>query len=395
MSGLNICLLSYEFPPMIGGEAAYTSSIAKTISNMGHNVIVMTSDTEGRMNTSNNENFKIKYISTIKTTPFESFLFNIRAKKALLDLLKSDKIDIIHQTYDYNTFPISKKKIKVPIVATIHHPFKDERKIIKANMSFIEYLNYLSRRRLHYLEKMQKKLCERADKIISVSTYTARSIIKEYGIPADKLEVIPNGVDINRFNPNVNGYKMRKKWNIHSEPIVLFVGRLDYNKGVRYLIEAFSKIIKDICDAKLVIVGQGPTINNIKYLINKYNLEKSVKLVGRVSDEELPKAYNASNIIVLPSLMEGFGISLLESMACGKPCIATRAGGVEDVILNGKTGFIVTPADSDSLYQAINDLLIDDDLVQEFGRNCRKRVDEYFTWDNIGKRTLAVYEKVL
>jgi glycosyltransferase involved in cell wall biosynthesis len=395
MSGLNICLLSHEFPPRIGGEASYASFIAKTISNMGHNLIIMTSNTEGQMNISNNENFNIKYISTIKTTPFESFLFNIRTKKALLNLLKTNKMDIIHQTYDYNTFPISKDKINVPIITTIHHPFKEERKLIKANLSFMEYLNYLSRRRLHYLEIMQKKLCERADKIISVSTYTARSVIKEFNIPPDKIEVIPNGVDINRFNPNINVEEMREKWGIQSEPIVLFVGRLDYNKGIKYLIGGFSKLIKDISDAKLVIVGQGPDRDHLNHLIDKHNLIKSVILAGRVENKDLPKAYCASNVIVLPSLMEGFGISLLEAMACGKPCIATSAGGTTDVVVDGKTGFIVPPSDPLSLYQAMYTLLSDDNLSQKFGMASRKRAEKNFAWDAIAKRTINLYEEMI
>lgn len=322
-------------------------------------------------------------------------MFNIRTKKALLNLLKTNKIDIIHQTYDYNIFPISKDKINVPIITTIHHPFKEERKLIKANLSFMEYLNYLSRRRLHYLEIMQKKLCERADKIISVSTYTARSVIKEFHIPPDKIEVIPNGVDINRFNPNINVEEMREKWGIQSEPIVLFVGRLDYNKGIKYLIGGFSKLIKDISDAKLVIVGQGPDRDHLKHLIDKHNLNKSIILAGRVENTDLPKAYCASNVIVLPSLMEGFGISLLEAMACGKPCIATSAGGTTDVVVDGKTGFIVPPSDPLSLYQAMYTLLIDDNLSKKFGMASRKRAEKNFAWDAIAKRTINLYEEML
>ncbi|MFQ6071080.1 MAG: glycosyltransferase family 4 protein, partial [Methanosarcinales archaeon] len=176
---------------MVGGEAVYTYNISKKVSNLVHCVKVITSDIGGKMNVSNDENFRLIYVHPIKKFPLKLFTFNIQAKKQLMDRCKKESIDIIHQTYDYYKIIIPKEKINVPIVATIHHPFTAERKFFKMNKNHTSYWKYLILRRIYFLEKMQKNLCERADGIIAVSRYTAQSIIEEYGIPKDKVEVIP------------------------------------------------------------------------------------------------------------------------------------------------------------------------------------------------------------
>jgi len=389
---MDICIISYEFPPWIGGEAKYAYNLSKTIYSNGHNVSVIASNIAGRMDPYK-EHFKLKYINHFKKTPLKLLSFNNQVKKQLNEMCNTEHIDVVHQTYDYNNIAISKETIKVPIIATIHHPFTSERKFFKNNKNIISYWSYLITRRIYFLEKKQECLCNEVDKIIAVSNYTARSIIEEYDIPKDKIEVIPNGVDINKFNPQISRVEFRKKWNI-SGPIILYVGRLDYNKGIEYLIKSFSKVVKYIPNAKLVLIGDGPQKNYINKMIDDLNLKKSIKQIIWVNDVDLPKIYASSDVVVLPSLMEGFGIVLLEAMACGIPCIATKAGGVEDVIDNGKTGFIVPPADVDVLYHAIYDLLTDEDLMQRFGVNSRKRVEENFTLQKISNQTLSIYKKM-
>ena len=391
---LNICLISYEFPPTTGGEGAYTYGLAKALSDSGHRVSVITADVKGRGRVLKNK-IKIIPITTIKKPGLKLFSFNINVKKKMKELceVQNSDIDILHHTNDYYFLFISEKY--APIVTTVHHPYVAERRFISANVPFFDYLRYLMRRPIYFHEQMEKITCEKADKIIAISKYTSRSIIKEYSISACKIEIIPNAVDVNKFNPKIAGYEIRERLNIQAAPIVLFVGRLDVNKGISYLLKAFSKIIEDLPDAKLVVVGEGPLKNNALSLLNKYNIKKSVMLIGRVSEEDLPEFYAASDLVVLPSLMEGFGITLLEAMASGKPCVATRAGGVEDAVINGETGLLVPPADSYSLYHAILRLLTDDKLSREFGTAGRKRVENYFTWDKVAKKTVEVYKEMI
>lgn len=393
MQSLNVCLISYEYPPQIGGEAVYTYGLAVALREIGDEVTVITATHDRSMNISDDGGLKIIRLPTSQVIP-KMFSFNKAAKK-ILETFESEKVDIIHNTSDYNGIVISSKQKKTPVIATIHHPYAQERRIYRANTNNREYVKYVLQRKINYLEFNSKILCKRADKLIAVSNYTARSVIEEYGIQPTKISVIPNAVDINIFNPDIDGTEFRKKLNIGSEKVILFVGRLDFQKGIEYLISAFSKIILDFPEVKLIVVGDGPLKNHVRAVISKYNLSGSIFLLGRVDVKDLPDIYAACDLFVVPSLMEGFGIVYLEAMACGKACIGTNIGGVEDVIADGRTGLLVPPADPKSIYLAIKSLLSDEDTLMRFGKEGRKRVLENFTWEKVAAQTLDVYKKSL
>jgi len=124
----------------------------------------------------------------------------------------------------------------------------------------------------------------------------------------------------------------------------------------------------------------------------RLRVDKNIIFLGKVSDEDLPKIYNMSEFLVLPSLLEGFGVVLLEAMACAKPCIATNVGAIPEIVEDGKTGLLVPPADSSALCEAMNKLLTDRKLSRELGENGRKKVEEIYSWEIIAKQTFAVYK---
>jgi phosphatidylinositol alpha-1,6-mannosyltransferase len=281
----------------------------------------------------------------------------------------------------------------IPIIATIHHPYTAEKRIIKEKLGYADSIRYSFYRRIDFLARMEKKICERVDRIIAVSNYTAKVLIDEYQVPSKNITVIPNAVDTNRFNPKIDGqHAIREKIGLHSEPIILFVGRLDHTKGMEYLIEAFSMLVKEIPDVKLVLVGKGPLKKSLQMHLNKSVLKKSVLFYGAASNNELPQIYAASNVVALPSLIEGFGIVLLEAMATAKPCVAAKAGGTEDAIEDGVTGFLVPHADSKALFEKIFILLEDKELSNKFGNAGRKRVEKMFTWERVAQQTIELYE---
>ena len=392
MGAMDIILLSYEYPPTIGGEGKYTQGLACALHDLGHRVYIVTVDT-GASGNFDKKNIHIIRVPIIKKLPgLKMFSFGVRLKKRCEEIWKAQDIDIVHQTYDFYKIPFSKKDIDAEIIATIHHPFFEERRAIRNFSNSLLYFHYFIHQRSEFLALMQRKVCERADKIIAVSNFTKKSIVNDYSISPHKIEVIPNGVDISKFNPDINGYGMRKKLGLECEPIILYVGKLEYNKGVDNLLIVFSKVVKGIPDAKLIIVGSGSQEKRLKNLANRINITKSVIFMGKVQSEELPFVIAASDLFVLPSLMEGFGIVLLEAMACGKPCITTMAGGSEDVVVNDETGLIVPPANQYSLYHATSVLLNDDSLAQKFGNAGRKRVEEKFSWDVVAKQTIKYYK---
>jgi glycosyltransferase involved in cell wall biosynthesis len=388
---LDICLISYEFPPVFGGEGMYTYGLAKALSRLGHNITVITTDIGSEI-TVEEEDFGIVRISPIKKPFLKMLSFNIRSSKKIKEISKHQNVDICHYTTDYANFSLYPG---VSTIATLHHPFAEERRACKRVSNNIEYLRYLFRYKIPFLELLERKTCNKANKRIAVSRYVAESIIKEYHLQSNDVVVIPNAVNTDLFNPGVAHIKAKELFFRDSQKKILFVGRLEYHKGIFYLIKAFSMLKKDIPKAKLVIVGEGKLKNGIKSFIDALNLENSVKILGGVESEYLPSIYAASDLFVLPSIMEGFGIVLLEAMATGKPCVTTMVGGIEDVVIDGKTGIIVPPADTVSLYHAMKTILVNDDLAKKLGMAGRKRVKENFTWDIVAKRTVDVYKEML
>jgi len=208
----------------------------------------------------------------------------------------------------------------------------------------------------------------------------------------DKCVVVPLGTDISRFQrPDKRMSSAIRKENGNSF-ILLFVGRLRYFKGLRYLVEAMKSV-----DAKLLVIGTGPEEKALKEMVVRDKLDGKAIFLGDVSDEYLPAYYDACDVFVLPSShrSEAFGTVLIEAMASGKPVISSELGtGTSFVNIHGLTGLVVPPKDPASLAGAINRLLSNDSLRQEYALNAGKRAEE-FTNDVLNKRVLEVYKKVM
>jgi rhamnosyl/mannosyltransferase len=225
------------------------------------------------------------------------------------------------------------------------------------------------------------KFLKRADYIIASSpNYIETSpFLRRY---KDKTVVIPNGTDINKF------YSSDPK-----EPVILFVGKLRYYKGLNYLIEAMQNI-----DARLNIIGTGSEELKLKKLTNKLGLNNRINFLGNIPENKLPLYYANCSIFVLPACerSEAFGIVQLEAMASSKPVISTKLGtGLDWVNQDGITGITVPPKDPNALASAINKLLGDENLRKTLGQNTRSKVEKEFSKDLMLKRIHELYIKIL
>jgi len=185
---------------------------------------------------------------------------------------------------------------------------------------------------LHWLN--EKLMMKRYYKVITISKYLANEIKTKYGRTA---EVLPNTVDLNKFKPNKTIYNQSEK-----KPEYLFVGKLTERKNVEVIIRAISILIKDLHNAKLDIVGVGPQREYLNELVNKLNLGNNIKFHGKVDDDELLRLYNKNCAYVSASLWEGFGLPLLEAMACGKPVIASDIPAHREIINEAQIGYLVS-----------------------------------------------------
>jgi glycosyltransferase involved in cell wall biosynthesis len=368
---LDVFLVSYEFPPMIGGEGVYTHMLAEALTRMGNRVTVLTGSADSEMKPSV-EGFDLVRLS-IPKTGLRLFSFNRVVKKKIDEVTREGVIDVLHVTNDVMYISMPKDVVDLPRVATVHHPWAAERRFFQKNRGLFNFLGYAWGKKIYYLEWLEKKISLESDRLIAVSNFTANSIMDEYKVPSERVKVIPNAVDVERFNPRVGGAGALEKLGVKKGSVVLYVGKLDYHKGVEYLIKGFVKVLDAHSDARLVLAGDGPMRRRLERLVKGLEIGGSVVFAGRVPDKELPGFYSASDVVVLPSLMEGFGI----------------------VVLHGETGLVTPPADPDSLSGAILRLLSDTGLSRRFGKAGRKRVVENFTPRRVADQTVDLYKKLL
>jgi glycosyltransferase involved in cell wall biosynthesis len=239
-------------------------------------------------------------------------------------------------------------------------------------------------------------LLAHADAIIATSKSYAKNSkqLKKY---LSKVRIIPNGVDTKVFHSELDSIKVKEKYKLDQDKIVLFVGRIDYYKGCPYLIRAFADVIEEVPQAHLLFVGSGPLVGELKKLVADSNIASKVTFAGFVSDKELPYYYAACDVFVLPSISfyEGFGLVQLEAMACKKPVVTTTIPGVKEVDDSEIASIHVRPKDEKALASAILKILQDEDLAKNLGGNGRKLMIEKYSWGIIAKTTECLYSEII
>ena len=197
-----------------------------------------------------------------------------------------------------------------------------------------------------------------------------------------KCAVVYNGVDTKSFKPGKGGEEVREKFRLGDSPLILSNGRLVTQKGFNYLLDAFAGVKKEIKDAKLMIIGRGPLKDQLLAQAASLGIADSVIITTGIPEEELPNYYNAADVFALASLYEPSAVVLYEALGCGKPIVATSAGGNPEIV-SKDCGFIVPKHSSKALKEKLLALLEDDSLRKKAGAASRKRAVENFDWDII------------
>ncbi|MBI5305986.1 glycosyltransferase family 4 protein [Candidatus Wolfebacteria bacterium] len=234
---------------------------------------------------------------------------------------------------------------------------------------------------LPYKKIIEKELqeYEEAD-YISVPSFFAVRTFLEYGISEKKIIHVPYGVDIEEFR------KIPKTDNIFR---VIFAGGMSFQKGVHYLLQAFHEL--HLPKAELLLVGS--MHDEMRPFFKKY--EGSFRFIGYVPQRELYRHYSASSVFAMMSIQDGFGLVQAQAMACGLPVIATTNTGGEDLIREGKDGFIIPIRDVDAIKKKIIYLYEHPEICAQMGRSAMEHISEGFTWDDYGDKMIQAYENIL
>ncbi|PWT95651.1 MAG: glycosyl transferase family 1 [Candidatus Melainabacteria bacterium] len=382
-------MLSWEYPPrIIGGLSRVVSSLSKELAIAGWSVDVVTADHPGTAEHELDGAVNVHRVKTqTDTTPdFLTWVsrLNFGLLQYALKLQRQKPFAIIH-AHDWmvgDAAWVMKAGFGLPIVTTIHATEA-------GRMHGIH--NELQR----YIHQMEWRLTYESWEVIVNSQHMYGELQRLFGLPANKMVVIPNGTDPGEFAFKFDGAQLRSSYAGASEPIVLYVGRLVMEKGVQVLIDAASKVLAQCPQAKFLIVGTGYYLDDLRRQAAYLGIEHSVRFLGYVPDAELRQLYKIADVVAIPSLYEPFGIVALEGMAAQVPVVTSDTGGLRDFVEHMVTGITTYTGDSGSLAWGILEILRNPDLAKRLTHDAYQKVLHIYNWKVIANRTSEVYEKVI
>ncbi|MCP9785831.1 glycosyltransferase family 4 protein [Cyanobium sp. N5-Cardenillas] len=232
------------------------------------------------------------------------------------------------------------------------------------------------------LSRLERLNARRAPLVLSTSRYCCERIEEHYGVPAERLRLVPEGIDTGLWNPAAEDAAPRE---LHT---VLCVARQYPRKRVGDLITAFQSVQQRLPSARLVVIGDGPEHGALRELVERLGLGEVVQLLGALPDDGAVRQwYRRSAVFCLPSIQEGFGIVFLEAMSSGLPVVSTTATAIPEVVPHGKAGLLVPPRDPQALAEALLTLLTDPALQAQQRAFGRAHVGP-FSWDRVAERFL-------
>ena len=387
---MRIGLFTDTYPPYINGVSTSTMMLKKALEKEGHEVFVVTVNPD-MMKHVYEEDEHILRMPGIPTGIYDYRLTEIYSLKALSEIKKWN-LDVIHTQTEFGvgTFGrIVAKQYKIPIVHTYHTMYED-------------YIGYITK---GYFDKASKKLVEYLTKFYCDKTVTELIVPtkKTYELFKEKykfdrnVHIIPTGIEIDRFyDENIDKKKIKTikdKWNIQRKDfVILYVGRLGFEKSVDFLIESQANIVKKYPNCKLMIVGDGPDLPKFQEQVQKLKIEKNVIFTGKVPWEEVPLYYHISNVFSTASRSETQGLTVIEAMAAGRAVVCVDDESFRNVVVDGLDGYLFQ--DNKQYEQIINNLLKDSVKCKSLGKQARVSSDTYSS-KYFAQRVAEVYRQAL
>lgn len=383
-------MLSWEFPPRtVGGIAAHLFNLSRELVKLGVTTYIVTCDFPGAPEREVVNGAHVVRVDSYKT-PSPDFatwdsLMNVNMQKEAAALISSlsRQVDIIH-AHDWlvaNAALGLKHVFRTPLVVTVHST-----EIGRRNGLHTDY-----ERMIHQTERW---LAHESWRVICCSQYMSEQVRWAYGLTQDRVKVIPNGVDASVYSKEFDRAQFRRKFASPDERIVLFVGRLVYEKGAQILVGAMPKILSRV-NTKFVIVGEGGMKDSLMRQVANMRLVHKIMFTGFLDEESLRKLYQIADVCVVPSLYEPFGITALEAMAAKTPLVASNSGGLSEIVEHDKTGTKVHVGNADSVAWGVTKVLLDSGYANWIRHNAYQKALEVYDWTKIAKETKEFYERIL
>ncbi len=233
-----------------------------------------------------------------------------------------------------------------------------------------------------------------AEKVVVGSEFARRQAERGLGVPPEKFAVIPYGVD-ERFRRGPKPDALRRRHGLEEKPVVLFLGGLKARKNLFGLLDIWRAVAQERQDARLVVAGSGPLLGRLQRQAVKLGVGRQIIFAGYVPEQEKVDYYNLADLLLFPSAMEGFGLTVAEAMSCEVPVVVSDRGSLPELVTDEEGGFLCDPSKPDSFVRKVLLLLSDPMLRRKFGSANRQRVDRLFRWDHCAGATARIYEEVL
>ena len=388
---MKILMLTWEYPPrIVGGIARVVHDLSKRLIKDGHEVTVVTyRDNMDIPEYENDKGVNVYRVDNYMIHP-NNFIdwilqlnFNLIAKATEI-INKEGAFDVIH-AHDWlvaSAAKTLKNAYGIPIVATIHATEAGRNSGIHDDTQ-------------RYINDTEWMLTYEASEVIVNSNYMKNELQRLFGLPYEKINVIPNGINLNNYVGVERDYDFRRKYAMDNEKIILYVGRLVYEKGIQHLIAAMPKILSNYHDAKLIIAGRGGMIEELKAEAASLGLNDKVYFTGYLDSKQVPKMYKCADVAVFPSTYEPFGIVALEAMLAGVPTVVSDVGGLDEIVEHGVDGMKSYAGNPNSIADSVTALLYDHQLAANVSKKARQKVKEQFNWEKIAQDTHFTYEKAI
>lgn len=387
---MKILMLTWEYPPrIVGGIARVVNDLSKRLIKDGHEVTVITYREGNAPYYEDDKGVQVYRVDNYIINPnnFVDWImqmnFNMLAKANEL-IAKNGSFDVIHAhdwlvAYAAKTL---KNSYDIPIVSTIHATEAGRNSGIH---------NEIQR----YINDTEWMLTYESTEVIVNSNYMKCELQRLFGLPFEKINVVANGININMFNSVDRDYNFRRQYAADNERIILFMGRLVYEKGIQNLISAMPKILEGYHDAKLVIAGKGGMSDELKAQVNAMGIANKVYFTGYMDAKQVCKMYKCADVSVFPSTYEPFGIVALEAMLAGVPVVVSDIGGLNEIVQHRVDGMKSYAGNANSLADSILELLKNPQLCDNVAKKAKTKVKAEYNWAKIAQDTHFTYQKAI
>ncbi len=385
-------MLAWEYPPhVVGGLGRHVAEIAPALAQRGVELYLVTPRWAGGDPVEETPGLSVHRVDPPNVTMPDFYTAawqtNLKLEEVAANLCQEKHIELIHNHDWLTVFSAAalKRTLKLPLLSTVH-------------------ATELGRARGHLADNQQRAihsaewwLSYESWRVICCSHFMAHEVATYFNLPMDKIDVIPNGVNADRFAhwEGVDLSLFRGMYALPWEQIVFSVGRIVHEKGLHVLLEAAPRVLAEHPSAKFVIAGTGYSLGALRGHAWELGIGEKVLFTGFIPDDDRDRLFWVSSCAVFPSLYEPFGIVALEAMAARAPVVVALTGGLQEVVKHAETGITVYPDSPESLAWGINHTLARPDWAAQRAQDAYRVLLDEYNWDRIAGRTMEVYQRVI